>query len=100
MTQEHQALQPEASLSSYTVTAYQGAKVRPAPNTNGEPVSYVVAGGSYPAACWTEGETVTDNGITSDIWIRLFLNSGGVGYVSAIYLNGDSRANLPFDAIC
>lgn len=87
---------------TYTVTAYQRANVRSQPNTTGKILSYVSAGNNYPARCWVRGETITDNGITNDIWIKLSLNAGGFGYgyVSAVYLKGDKRANLPASASC
>ena len=78
-----------------TVVAYQRANVREQPNTQARIVSYVVAGGSYPATGWVRGETVRDNGIINDIWIRLSLHQGGQGYVSAVYLKGDEYAGLP-----
>ena len=92
-----QAARPQAS-GPYTVTAYQDANVRNTPYLSGGIVSRVFANNSYPANCWTTGDTVTDNGTTSDVWIQLPLDAGGVGYVSAIYLVGNSIANLPESA--
>jgi hypothetical protein len=86
--------------ASYTVVAYQRANVRNTPHLSGKVVSYVVAGESYSATCWTTGDKITDNGITNDVWIKLPLKAGGVGYVSAIYLKGDKHANLPSGASC
>jgi hypothetical protein len=87
-------------MASYTVTAWHDAKVRSDPHINDNIVSRVVAGESYPANCWTYGEFVDDGGYQSDIWIQLPLHAGGVGYVSAIYLNGDAFANLPVEGEC
>lgn len=101
MTQEDQTVQPPASPdAAHTVTAYQGANVRDIPYVRGQKVSYVVAGDSYPAACWTTGQSITDHGITNNVWIRLLLRSGGIGYVGAVYLKGDKYANLPSSARC
>ncbi|MCX3061206.1 SH3 domain-containing protein [Streptomyces beihaiensis] len=58
-------------------------------------VSYVNPGYSYTAQCWLEGDLVTDLGITNRNWVRLKLNSGGIGYVSAIYLKGNDKGNVP-----
>jgi hypothetical protein len=84
----------------YRVIAYQHANVRNTPHLSGQVVSYVEDGESYRATCWTTGDQVTDNGITNDVWIRLLLNAGGFGYVSAVYLKGDKYANLPSKASC
>lgn len=88
-----QVARPHAS-GPYTVTAYQHANVRDIPYRSGNIVSFVAAGESYGANCWTIGETITDNGITNDVWIQLPLNAGGVGYVSAVYLEGDETAGV------
>lgn len=85
---------------TYQVCAYQRANVRPGPSTEEDPVSFVVADECYPANCWTRGETISDNGVTNDVWVQLALNAGGVGYVSAVYLKGDDFGDLPPDAWC
>jgi hypothetical protein len=99
--QSDQTAEPLAS-GPYTVTAYQRANVRRGPRLSEPIVSFVVANESYGANCWTNRDTTTihDNGVTNDIWIQLPLNAGGVGYVSAVYLRGDERANLPRGAAC
>ena len=63
-------------------------------------VSSMFPSNSYPALCWTHGEAATDQGFTNDVWISLALKSGGIGYVSAIYLDGGDLAGLPGDAEC
>lgn len=83
----------------HRVCAYQRANVRSRPTTNAQILSYVVAGECYPANCWTHGQTITDNGVTNDIWVQLPLRAGGVGYVSAVYLNGDEHGGLPESAL-
>ena len=84
----------------HTVVAWQRANVRQTPRLSGKIVSYVAAGNSYPASCWTKGDTVTAEGYANDIWIKLPLKAGGFGYVTAIYLKGDKYANLPASASC
>jgi hypothetical protein len=82
--------------AKYTVTAWHDANVRSTPYTKPDNiVSGVVAGESYPADCWTSGQLVDDQGYRNDVWIRLPLRAGGVGYVCAIYLKGDKFANIP-----
>ena len=83
-----------------SVCAYQRANVRRSPTTDAEILSYVVAGECYPARCWTHGQTITDNGVTNDVWVQLQLRAGSVGYVSAVYLKGDERGDLPKSAQC
>lgn len=78
----------------WLVTAWARANVRDAPWLSGEIVSYVVAGGNYSGICWVRGQEITAEGITNDVWVKLRLDSGGVGYVSAIYLKGDERGNV------
>ncbi len=90
----------EDDLGAYTVCAHQRANVRRTPRTTGRILSYVAAGECYPAFGWTHGQTITDNGVTNDVWVKLPLRAGGFGYVSAIYLKGDEYANLPESASC
>jgi hypothetical protein len=90
--------------SPYIVKAWHFAHVRaqpfiPAPGDDNI-VSSVFPNNSYPAFCWTRGEVVTDQGFTNEVWISLALKSGGIGYVSAIYLDGGDLADLPGDAEC
>jgi len=77
-----------------TVTAWTAANVRACASTACDVVSTVHANESYPAHCWVVGESVTDEGITNDKWIRLPLNAGGIGYVSGIYLRGDETGGV------
>ncbi|GAA2478958.1 SH3 domain-containing protein [Streptomyces gobitricini] len=77
-----------------TVTAWAEANVRSCASTGCAIVSKVYAGQSYPANCWKTGQTVTAEGYTSDKWVELPLNAGGVGYVSAIYLKGDATGGV------
>uniref|UniRef100_A0AAU2JKJ7 SH3 domain-containing protein n=1 Tax=Streptomyces sp. NBC_00049 TaxID=2903617 RepID=A0AAU2JKJ7_9ACTN len=77
-----------------TVTAWAEANVRSCAWRSCSAVSKVHAGGSYPASCWTTGESVTAEGVTNDKWVRLPLAAGGVGYVSGIYLKGDATGGV------
>ncbi|WP_235882582.1 SH3 domain-containing protein [Streptomyces apricus] len=77
-----------------TVTAWTQANVRSCAARSCDIVSTVYPNESYPAHCWVVGESVTDEGITNDKWVRLPLNAGGVGYVSAIYLKGDETGGV------
>ena len=78
-----------------TVTAYHDAGVLAGPYLDQPQLSAVHPGYTYTGLCWTTGDTVNDVGLSSDIWIELSLNSGGVGYVPAIYLKGDAYAGVP-----
>ncbi|MGW9441182.1 SH3 domain-containing protein [Streptomyces sp. NPDC055607] len=77
-----------------TVTAWADANVRSCASTECDRASTVRAGESYPANCWTIGQKVTAEGYTSDKWVQLPLNAGGVGYVSGIYLKGDATGGV------
>ncbi|WP_413758533.1 peptidoglycan DD-metalloendopeptidase family protein [Streptomyces sp. MMBL 11-3] len=77
-----------------TVTAWTQANVRSCAARSCDIVSTVYPNESYPAHCWVVGESVTDEGITNDKWVRLPLNAGGIGYVSAIYLKGDETGGV------
>ncbi|MDQ1036873.1 alkylated DNA nucleotide flippase Atl1 [Streptomyces sp. V3I8] len=85
---------PGEGEGSTTVTAWTDANVRSCAARSCGIVSSVKANESYPAHCWVVGESVTDEGITNDKWIRLPLNAGGVGYVSGIYLKGDETGGV------
>ncbi|MFE0349491.1 SH3 domain-containing protein [Streptomyces griseoluteus] len=85
---------PDTGSGTTTVTAWADANVRSCASTSCAIVSKVYAGESYPAQCWVAGQTVTAEGITNNRWVRLPLNAGGVGYVSAIYLKGDETGGV------
>jgi hypothetical protein len=63
-------------------------------------LSHVVAGNSCPALCWARGELIDDRAISNDVWAKLKLDSGGVEYVSAVYLEGDEFGDLPRSTEC
>ncbi|KOG42431.1 SH3 domain-containing protein [Streptomyces resistomycificus] len=77
-----------------TVTAWAEANVRSCAATSCGAVSKVYPNESYPANCWKTGQLVSAEGYTSDKWIELPLRSGGVGYVSGIYLKGDATGGV------
>ncbi|WP_406326657.1 hypothetical protein [Streptomyces sp. NBC_00203] len=55
------------------------------------PANYTVLG-----LCWEWGETITDNGVTNDVWVAT--GKSGDRYtwwVSAVYLKGDDYGGLP-----
>ncbi|MFE2373802.1 SH3 domain-containing protein [Streptomyces sp. NPDC059398] len=83
------------ALADTSVTAWTHGSVHAGPASGERVVSYVNANYSYNAACWLEGDLVRDKGISNRNWVRLKLNSGGVGYVSAIYLKGNDKGNVP-----
>lgn len=86
---------------SYTVVPYENVKVRKLPTKDSAYLATLTAGQSYTAYCWTHGQTITDHGSTSHIWIHLSGGPGiGNGWVSALYLRGDDRADLPASAQC
>ncbi|MEU4286340.1 SH3 domain-containing protein [Nocardiopsis dassonvillei] len=92
----------EVSAQAYRVTAwnYGQTPVRSQPRNTSTQISHVVAPHSYNAECWGHYQQITYLGYTNDVWIRLRLNSGGVGWVTAIAFNGDYKANLPVGARC
>ncbi|NMI55518.1 MULTISPECIES: SH3 domain-containing protein [unclassified Streptomyces] len=91
----------QAAFETYTVVPLVDAPIRSGPG-NGHPViGRLRAGYSYSAFCWLSGETVVDHGSTSHIWVHLSGGPGiGNGWVSALYLRGDERADLPASAQC
>lgn len=91
-----QAVPADPATQATTVTAYDTAGVLRNPNfSDRRMLSEVRPGYTYPGQCFTEGESVTDNGVTNNVWIRVGLNGGGSGYVPALYFKGDGHANVP-----
>lgn len=81
--------------TSYTVVPYENVKVRQLPTRNSAYLATLTAGSSYTAYCWTHGQSISDHGITNDIWI-----SFADGYSSAVYFKGNQYGNLPASAEC
>lgn len=79
----------------YGVTPYENANVRSGPSTSYGITGHVTAGEPRGASCYAHGQSVTDNGYTNDVWVRL-----AEGFVSAVYLKGDQYGGLPASAIC
>jgi uncharacterized protein YraI len=87
--------QAAAAGLPYAVTAYENVNVRSGPSTSYSISGHVAAGEVRGASCWKHGQTITDNGYTNDVWVRL-----AEGYVSAVYLKGDQYGGLPASATC
>ncbi|MGW3497343.1 SH3 domain-containing protein [Streptomyces sp. NPDC001020] len=83
------------ALASTMVVAWKHANVYAGPARGERVVSFVNNGFSYDGECWLEGDLVNDGGISNRNWVRLKLNSGGTGYVSAVYLKGNDKGNVP-----
>jgi hypothetical protein len=82
------------------VTAWTDAEVRTC-EAMSCPVEYVIpAGASTTGICWTRGQAVYDHGIHNNIWIMVSMDRGARFLVSAVYLKGDERANLPYENDC
>lgn len=87
--------QAAAAGLPYGVTAYENVNVRSGPSTDYGITGHVAAGQSRGASCWKHGQSITDNGYTNDVWVRL-----AEGYVSAVYLKGNQYGGLPASATC
>lgn len=83
-----------------SVTAWQDVNVRTCPSTACAATSRILAGAGSLAYCWVHGQTITDAGITNDIWIQVDRQPGVRLYASAVYFRGDKYANLPVEADC
>ncbi|MFF7143977.1 SH3 domain-containing protein [Streptomyces nodosus] len=82
------------ALAATMVVAWTHADVHAGPARGERVVSYVNANYSYTGLCWLEGDLVNDKGISNRNWVRLQLSSGGIGYVSAVYLKGNDKGNV------
>ncbi|MEO6087442.1 MAG: SH3 domain-containing protein [Umezawaea sp.] len=92
--------QVSAKSALFTVTAWHDVNARTCPSTSCEKVDSLVAGQVRKIACWVHGESVTDFGVTNDIWLQVNRTEGNVQWSSAIYFVGDQYANTPADADC
>src|SRR5215212_3116969 len=63
----------EVGISSalYTVTAWHDVNARTCPSTSCEKVDSLVAGQVRKIARWVHGESITDAGVTNDIWLQV-----------------------------
>ncbi|MFE0026239.1 hypothetical protein [Amycolatopsis sp. NPDC059021] len=90
----------QASASSM-VTTYQAVNIRETPSSGSRlqgryPANYQVLG-----LCWTYGETISDNGVVNNIWVSTGKQYGIYSsFVSAVYLKGDARGNMPVSDRC
>ncbi|NEB76492.1 SH3 domain-containing protein [Streptomyces sp. SID14478] len=83
------------ALADTAVVAWTHGDVHAGPARGERVVSFVNPNYSYTGECWLEGDLVNDHGISNRNWVRLKLNSGGTGYVSAVYLKGNDKGNVP-----
>ncbi|MEC4020356.1 SH3 domain-containing protein [Streptomyces sp. H27-D2] len=83
------------AMADTMVVAWTHGSVKAGPANGEREVSVVNKDYSYTGECWLEGDLVRDHGISNRNWVRLKLNSGGTGYVSAIYLKGNDKGNVP-----
>jgi hypothetical protein len=83
-----------------TVTAWHDVNVRTCPYTSCASPYRILAGRGSIAYCWEHGQSITDFGITNDVWILTSRQDGGKLYASAVYFLGDEYANLPSTAEC
>ncbi|MGW0763768.1 SH3 domain-containing protein [Streptomyces sp. NPDC002814] len=79
----------------YAVVPYENVNVRQGPASSTATAGSVAADQPRGAYCWTRGETVSDHGVTNDVWVQLV-----EGYVSAVYLKGNEYGDLPATATC
>lgn len=84
----------------YTVTTWHDVKIRTCAATSCSQVGSLLAGQSRKVACWVHGESITDAGITNDVWLRVGTQDGGTQWASAVYFVGDEYAGVPADEQC
>ncbi|MFD7655110.1 hypothetical protein ACFV4N_14140 [Actinosynnema sp. NPDC059797] len=86
----------------YTVTAWHDVNIRTCPSTACGKAGSLVAGQQRKVECWVRGESVTDAGITNDVWLQVddADENGPDLWSSAVYFVGDEYAGLPSDARC
>lgn len=80
--------------ASTQVTAWAQANVRSCAKLSCGAVGQVETNQTYPAACYTVGDTVTAEGVTNDKWVKVTLPAGTTGYVSGIYLKGSETGGV------
>ncbi|MDQ2583228.1 hypothetical protein [Saccharothrix yanglingensis] len=86
----------------YTVTTWHEVKIRTCPSSACSQQGSLHAGQSRKVECWAHGESITDAGITNDIWLQVddADEDNGDLWSSAVYFVGDQYAGLPADARC
>lgn len=93
--QEPSTAAAPSAVQNTQVHAWLRVNVRAEPNTSSEILSYISPGNTYPAICWTYGQTVSLEGYTSSKWVlidRTWPKQNG--YVTAIALSGDSTGGV------
>lgn len=91
---------PSATAASYTVNVWARVNHRTGPHTASSLIG-TLGTGNHAALCWTYGDTVTAEGVTHNIWIKVYNYAAEKwGYSSGIYFTGDKRGNLPLSAQC
>jgi hypothetical protein len=83
-----------------TVTAWHDVNIRTCSSTSCPTSGKILAGNGSLAYCWVYGQTITDFGITNDVWIQVDRKPGVKLFASAVYFVGDKYANLPVKANC
>ncbi|GLZ30070.1 hypothetical protein Lesp02_22600 [Lentzea sp. NBRC 105346] len=84
----------------YRVTAWHDVNIRSCESLSCPVVGHIGEGETHIAYCWTDGETVSDFGISNNVWIMVSRQDGGRWLASAIYFTGDKYAGLPASEQC
>lgn len=95
--------EPADVFYPYHVTAWHDVNVRVCASAKCDidpAIKKLRAGETSIAFCWKHGQSITDFGITNDIWVVVSMRDANAGYVSALYLAGDERGGLPVGALC
>jgi hypothetical protein len=91
-----------ATGGNYIVTTWHDVNLRACSSTKSCGfVGRLSAADQRIAHCCAYGETISDFGITNDVWIAVNGEvSGDVFHLSAVHLEGDQSACLPRTARC
>jgi hypothetical protein len=79
--------------SNGTVTAWKAANVHARSSTSAAVVGNVSANESFPATCWTKGDTVSSSGFSHDNWVKVTVD-GKTGFISGVFLKGDETGDI------
>ncbi|WP_073373828.1 hypothetical protein [Nocardiopsis flavescens] len=52
------------------------------------------------AECWGRYQSITFGGYTGNVWVRIRLDYGSIGWIPVVALQGDYKADLPASARC
>lgn len=88
--------------ATYTVVPPFGVKapIRAQPGLSGPLVGYLAWPDTAQAECWGRYQSITFDGYTSNVWVRIRLANGSIGWIPAAALQGDYKADLPESARC